>query len=182
MSTGFSRPPLALLVAALCLALAVARTAAAQAGQTAGRAPLFAVHISDEATGDTLRRVLEGARERLADPRCESLLDVFTGRDGRPLRDHLEESRRSAADYLGLIVFYDGAKHRLCEKRGVLAVAVPGGRIVYVCPKQLRERARRNPLWAEATLIHEALHTLGLGENPPSSQEITTEVIRRCRH
>ena len=40
--------------------------------------------------------------------------------------------------------------------------------------------ARRNRAWAVATLIHEALHTLGLGENPPSSTEITERVLRRC--
>jgi hypothetical protein len=33
---------------------------------------------------------------------------------------------------------------------------------------------------AEAILIHEILHTLGLGENPPSSAEITRQVWRRC--
>jgi hypothetical protein len=30
-------------------------------------------------------------------------------------------------------------------------------------------------------LIHETLHTLGLGEDPPSSTEITKVVLRHCR-
>jgi hypothetical protein len=30
-------------------------------------------------------------------------------------------------------------------------------------------------------VIHEMLHTLGLGEDPPSSFEITERVRRRCR-
>ena len=34
---------------------------------------------------------------------------------------------------------------------------------------------------AEAALIHESLHSLGLGENPPTSSEITSRVISRCR-
>jgi hypothetical protein len=38
----------------------------------------------------------------------------------------------------------------------------------------------RNPVLAESIVIHEMLHTLGLGENPPSSQEITQQVKRRC--
>jgi hypothetical protein len=33
---------------------------------------------------------------------------------------------------------------------------------------------------AEAVIIHEMLHTLGLGENPPSSTEITFRVLNRC--
>jgi hypothetical protein len=34
---------------------------------------------------------------------------------------------------------------------------------------------------AQAIVIHEALHTLGLGENPPSSAEITARVLASCR-
>lgn len=30
-------------------------------------------------------------------------------------------------------------------------------------------------------LIHEGLHCLGLGENPPASGDITAEVAARCR-
>jgi len=32
-----------------------------------------------------------------------------------------------------------------------------------------------------AVFIHEMLHTLGLGENPPSTQEITGRVLLQCR-
>jgi hypothetical protein len=30
-------------------------------------------------------------------------------------------------------------------------------------------------------VIHEALHTLGLGENPPTSTEITSRIAARCQ-
>jgi hypothetical protein len=33
---------------------------------------------------------------------------------------------------------------------------------------------------AEVYVIHEMLHTLGHGENPPTSHEITQKVVRRC--
>jgi hypothetical protein len=33
---------------------------------------------------------------------------------------------------------------------------------------------------AEAYVIHEMLHSLGLGENPPSSLAITAKVMSRC--
>ena len=62
----------------------------------------------------------------------------------------------------------------------MLAVAHPGSRAVQVCPEAIRFRYRKDPRYVEAILIHEALHTLGLGENPPSSFEITKRVMRRC--
>ena len=39
----------------------------------------------------------------------------------------------------------------------------------------------KNPTLAEAMVIHEMLHTLGLGENPPTTFEITDRVLSRCR-
>jgi hypothetical protein len=39
---------------------------------------------------------------------------------------------------------------------------------------------RRNSRHVEAILIHELLHSLGLGENPPSSDYITSRVRARC--
>jgi hypothetical protein len=38
----------------------------------------------------------------------------------------------------------------------------------------------RNSRHAEALLIHEMLHSLGLGENPPTSHQITARVRARC--
>jgi hypothetical protein len=67
-----------------------------------------------------------------------------------------------------------------CRQEETLAIAAVGSRAVYVCPRAIVAWAHRNRAWAEATLIHEALHTLGLGENPPSSVEITERVIQRC--
>ncbi len=185
MLAGSSCSLQAVLAFTLAASCSAPRLAGAQriepASVQANAPPPYAIRISHEPTADVLRRVLDGARQRLGEPRCEAVLDALAAESGRPLRVRLGESGQSAAGYLGLIIFYDGSKQPRCEDRKVMAVASPGSRIVYVCPEQLRERARRNPLWAEAALIHEALHTLGLGENPPSSQEITSRVIRRCR-
>jgi len=38
----------------------------------------------------------------------------------------------------------------------------------------------RNSPHAEAILVHEALHSLGLGENPPSSDYITKRIRALC--
>jgi hypothetical protein len=60
--------------------------------------------------------------------------------------------------------------------------------LVCVCPAgagALNSRFAKvqieNPSLSEFMVIHEMLHTLGLGENPPSSFEITEQVRRRCR-
>jgi hypothetical protein len=37
-----------------------------------------------------------------------------------------------------------------------------------------------DPSLAAALIIHEELHSLGLGEDPPTSKEITAKVIERC--
>jgi hypothetical protein len=48
-----------------------------------------------------------------------------------------------------------------------------------VCPAFVRTQ-RRNPDLAAVIIVHEALHSLGLEENPPSSGEITAAVAARC--
>ena len=50
------------------------------------------------------------------------------------------------------------------------------GRVVLALTGALHE-----PRLAEALVIHEMLHTLGLGENPPTSTEITKRVEGRCQ-
>jgi hypothetical protein len=50
---------------------------------------------------------------------------------------------------------------------------------VFVC-RFLAELQLRTPSVAETLVIHEVLHTLGLGENPATSLEITSRVSARC--
>ncbi len=73
-----------------------------------------------------------------------------------------------------------GPERALCN-RGVLAVARKGGTEIRLCPK-LRTLAHEG---VAAILIHEALHTAGLGEYPanpeaPTSREITLAVLSAC--
>jgi hypothetical protein len=42
------------------------------------------------------------------------------------------------------------------------------------------DKQHRDPGVAAALTIHEELHSLGLSENPPTSQAITAQVIARC--
>jgi hypothetical protein len=123
---------------------------------------------------------IQGAARRLADPGCQEVLTRFTDAGGRSLRDALDGEGLSAADHLGRLFFYDGSTS-LCGGRR-LAYTERSSHVVYVCGRRFRTVLRQNPAYAEAAIIHEALHTLGLGEDPPTWEEITARVLDACRH
>jgi hypothetical protein len=95
--------------------------------------------------------------------------------------DALEELRAPADEYLQGLLFYSGSATKACKTPRVLAFTTPGSRIVFVCQKQFRKAYRRDPSQAEFTIIHEMLHSLGLGENPPTPAHITSRVVEHCR-
>lgn len=123
-------------------------------------------------------RAIEGAARQLAEPPCQELFDEFADASGQPLRTTLAAQGLSGPDYLARVFFYD-APAPLCGSSN-LVITTPGSRAVLVCgPRFVREMAK-NSRHAEATIIHEMLHSLGLGENPPSSDHITSRVRARC--
>ncbi len=77
-------------------------------------------------------------------------------------------------------MFAEGHGERLCRRSGVLAFTSPGSRVVRVCGDRFRPLPQREPRQAEAVVIHEMLHTLGLGEEPPSPEQITARVRQAC--
>src|SRR5262245_27540469 len=123
-------------------------------------------------------RAFSQAARQLGNPQCQALLDEFTDASGRPLRAALEAAGKEASEYLGSIFFYD-APPRACGT-SVLAVTMPGSRAILVCGERFVRQMSKNSRHAEATIIHEALHSLGLGENPPSSDHINDRVMARC--
>jgi len=129
--------------------------------------------------GAVARRAVRGARLRLMAPSCARLLSAFADSAGEPLQSRLDELGLSATDYATMVVFAEGSRERACRTRSVLAVTRPGSRVVYLCPRFL-ETEWKDPRLAEAVVIHEMLHSLGLGENPPSSAEITRKVLKSC--
>jgi len=129
----------------------------------------------------TVQRSLDRARARLERPQCQRLFTDFQDEGGRPLQDVLDRTGRSGAEHLGTLLFYDGGGQPRCQGPRTLAFTWKGSQIVFVCTQQFVAAARRDPLLVDAALIHESLHSLGLGENPPSSSEITSRVISRCR-
>jgi hypothetical protein len=125
-----------------------------------------------------------GALQRLESEECRKVFTDFADAQGRTLQQNLEEWTASPAEYIGLIPFVDGSSQALCRKTKTALVASPGVRRVFVC-KTFAEVQLRQPGVAESMVIHEILHTLGLGEAPqpgaPTSIEITQRVEARCR-
>jgi hypothetical protein len=125
-----------------------------------------------------------GALSRLESAECRKVFTDFTDAQGRTLQQNLEEWGASPAEYIGLIPFVDGSSQALCRRTKTALAASPGVRRVFVC-KTFADFALRQPTIAESMVIHEILHTLGLGESPqrgaPTSLEITQRVEARCR-
>jgi len=130
------------------------------------------------------RRALESARTQatalLQGEECRKIFSDFADAVGRPLQEKLDGIGQTPAEYLGRVQFLNGEVQMLCRRSRVQMVTTGKSRYVYVCP-QFRQYQDRHPERAPALVIHEALHTLGLGENPPTSLEITGRILARCQ-
>jgi hypothetical protein len=127
-----------------------------------------------------VERAVAGAARRLDDPGCRAIFSDFQDAAGAPLQGRLDALGVSGRDYLSLVHFADGSTRRTCHRGDVAAVTAPGSRVVYVCGRLFQEVAAQSAKRAEIVVLHEALHTLGLGENPPDSLTITRRVGERC--
>jgi hypothetical protein len=146
-----------------------------------GSATAANLRLDEPSTAFAVQAAVAGAREWLEDPRCQTIFSDFEDLSGKPLLEVLAERGESGPEHLDRVFFYDGSHTRFCQGFGAAAVTQPGSHVVYVCSKEFRQLAR-NRRKAVATIIHELLHTLGLGENPPSPREIDTAVASRCGH
>jgi hypothetical protein len=166
-------------VAALAVAI-LANGRAPAAGADRVRPGPDGVRLAGRWLEEPLRRAVHGASRRLGEPSCAAVLDDFRDPAGRSLRERLWELDLQAPEYARMVLFYDGASDGPCRRPRVHAFTAPGSRVVRVCPS-LGRLAAAEPATAEALVIHEVLHTLGLEENPPSSEDITVAVEKRCR-
>lgn len=138
-------------VAALASLVTPCMAVAAQEPRAPGPGPqTCAVRTSNAVMALSVRRALTRALSVLATAQCQGIFQEFSDQAGRPL------------------------------SRYTFAVTQPGSRIVLVCTTQFTKLSGRKPRLAAAVLIHEQLHALGLGENPPTSSEITARVLMRC--
>ena len=120
------------------------------------------------------------ALKKLADPRCQRIFTDFRDRSGRPLQKQLDSLGHDGAGFLRILRFANGVGLLPCQSRGVLAATTPLSHVIFLCGTQFFERQRLDPELGAALVIHESLHALGLGENPPASNEITMGVVARC--
>ena len=150
------------------------------AGLLAAELPRYHIFVTGEARA-VLGWALDGARARLSTETCQQVLADFVDPRGRILAERAAADETPPADLLARLYFVDGDRLPQCtgdESRA--AFTEPGSRVVHVCGKRFA-RFAANPAVAEILLIHELLHSLGLGENPPTSEAITIAVRHRCR-
>jgi hypothetical protein len=79
-------------------------------------------------------------------------------------------------------VFAEGSTERTCVRTGVAAFTQQGSHVVYICSNRIANRYLPHVRDGEIVVLHEMLHSLGLGENPPSTDDITRQVMKRCGH
>lgn len=159
--------------------LATAPTAAQAADTRPARASLVSARplaVDDERIVEAAR---QGAEARLRVPECRRLLADFSDAEGRPLEQRLAAFAVGPDEFLATLPLLDGSSRPLCQANRSHLLTTAGVPRVFVCKSYLKT-VYQERVMAEVYLIHELLHTLGLGENPPSSQEITRQVVRRC--
>jgi len=159
------------ILAAALLSLGAGRSTPASSDRVRIRSPY----------AGSVTRALAGARHRLRHPACQRLFSEFQDADGRALGARLDDLGTTGEEFLSNLIFYDGSSGERCQAPTTLAYTVPGSRVVFVCVATFARNARHDPFLTEAALIHESLHSLGLGENPPTSAAITARVMSRCR-
>jgi hypothetical protein len=163
------------------LAPALAVSLAFGAHPASGAHPGLLVRLPDPVASQLVYRGVQGAIARLGrSETCRAVLDDFATPSGQPLSSVLEAREETPARYLAGLLFIDGSSHPHCRSGAVAAFTARGWRVVYVCSAVFRQHLRSRPDETEAVLIHEALHTLGLGENPPTPREIHERVYARC--
>jgi hypothetical protein len=153
--------------------------APAEAGASRPKEP-YQIRVPHGA-GTAVRRAVLSVKRRLADQECRHVFSDFSSTAlGRPLGEVLDSWGRTPEEHLATLVFKDGSGKRTCASPDILAFTHVNSDTIYICAPQFTRAVEADPAFAEIVLIHELLHTLGLGENPPSSREITAGVTQRC--
>ena len=128
----------------------------------------------------SVQRAVDGAAARLSHSTCREVLADFSDAHGRKLADTLVDSGSNASRAFDLLYFFDERSARVCSTGRTLAFTEPGSRVIHICARSFTDAFLKNPLTVELIVIHEFLHALGLGENPPTSAAITARVQARC--
>jgi hypothetical protein len=149
------------------------------AGRASAQTPVLFGFLDGE-TRTAVQRAVEGATARLSRPGCRDLFADLTDEVGERLSTKLQKSGRSPAEAFALLRFVDDGAAPQCRAAKTLAFTQAGSPVIRVCGRQFRNRFAQNRTTTEMIVIHEFLHALGLGENPPTSEAITNLVAARC--
>ncbi len=126
-----------------------------------------------------VRRALDFALAKLASSECPQVYSDFALEGGGTPQDELDRRGIVPAEVLETLVFLEGSREPVCRLGRAALTTKPGSRVIWVCPS-FTELHLRHPALSASLIIHESLHALGLGEDPPRSSEITRAVERRC--
>jgi hypothetical protein len=151
---------------------------AGERARSASRWP--AVVVSNSTVHFAIETSLNGASSWLLMDRCQAVLSEFHDQHGRPLTEKLGTLGVDIQTYLRLVHFRDGSSDPQCRSGGTLAYTAAGSRVVWVCGPAFVKQWNVNREVTKAAVLHETLHSLGLGENPPTSREITWRVMVLC--
>jgi hypothetical protein len=128
-----------------------------------------------------VRTAIRLAYALLEDPRCAQIFEDFRDPSGNTLQQRLDSLGETGQTYLGGLLFYDGRDRGPCGLSSTLAWTTPGHCVIFFCRQAFASRARHDRSMLAVAILHEELHSLGLGENPPPSQEISRRIAERCR-
>lgn len=130
----------------------------------------------DLRTRGSLEAALRIAIRKLESSTCRDVVSAFPGAWNPP-----PPPASQAGAILGGIRFRNGMPYEVCRDSRILAFTHPGAGEVFLCGETFNHAAFFTPEFAANILIHEALHTLGLRENPPTPGEITARIAAACR-
>jgi hypothetical protein len=159
--------------------LVVSVSMAATGGFAQDKPALLTDSLHSATARFALERAGKGALQRLERPECAKVLSDFRDASGRTMQERLDLLDDTPRSYLARLSFRE-AFDRRCQDSVTLAFTYLESREVFICGTQFWKAYERNPTHVEALIIHEMMHTLGLGENPPSSLEINARVLKRC--
>src|SRR5262245_26351858 len=149
------------------------------AGPAGAQTPVL-LGFDDMNTRFAVLRAVEGATRRLARPGCQEVFSDFADEKGQALSTKLTALGTSPAEALDLLRFVDNRRAPQCGGGARLAFTQTGSRLIHICGREFTDWSIKNPALTEIIVIHESLHAVGLGENPPTSEAITERVAMRC--
>lgn len=124
-----------------------------------------------------LAPVRDLAVERLGRTDCRKIFEELHDFTGRPVARRLEAGERSPSAHFARLTFVESPDGPCAANLAAWSVA--GDVRVRICSREFSALAGRDRRGAAAILIHEALHTLGVGEDA-AKQPLTAYVRRRC--